>query len=482
MVPPSVQSHTMVDNNMPRRDPNAMDVDTHQAMVDMGYAVDVIVDPPDMGYGNPDMGYEEAAPDMGYEEAAPDMGYEEAAPTIGEMGYGDDNATDDADMGYEETAIDLGYEPAAPSVAAAAPRRGSMSANEQTQRRASIKAIMADPAISPMAKRRSIHHLMDGRRQSLTGGTNLPQSGNKSMHNPYAAPDLSEGDRHCTSTSQGHFIANEQTKIAEEKRPVCTHYDRKCTLIAPCCGAAFGCRICHDECAVLPPKINNGSKRYHRSASLPSSFTSMETSQPEDTHHNIDRFAVREVICRECFTRQSSKTYVLSIQPCYCHPTSRNSRDGTYEFINLILTFFLPLLLMLSFLHPHYIITATTVSTAVFFLVTTIAIPATSGCRTKSIPITAKIVAFAASAAKTTFNIATLVECALIRACTTIIIASRASIRVTAPCAKNISLAVAVLRTKCLVGMRFTGNAFVSWQPTTVAAPSVKRRPRHGNV
>jgi hypothetical protein len=39
-----------------------------------------------------------------------------------------------------------------------------------------------------------------------------------------------------------------------------------------------------------------------------------------------------------------------------------------------------------------------------------------------------------------------------------------------------------VLRTKCLVGMRFTGNAFVSWQHTTVAAPSVKRRPRHGNV
>jgi RING finger and CHY zinc finger domain-containing protein 1 len=53
-----------------------------------------------------------------------------------------------------------------------------------------------------------------------------------------------------------------------------------------------------------PPKINNGG-RYHRSASLPSSFVSMEQ---EDTHHTIDRFAIAEVICRQCFTRQSSKT------------------------------------------------------------------------------------------------------------------------------------------------------------------------------
>lgn len=40
----------------------------------------------------------------------------------------------------------------------------------------------------------------------------------------------------------------------------------------------------------------------HRSASLPVNF------EDEETHHNIDRFTIAEVICRECHTRQSSKT------------------------------------------------------------------------------------------------------------------------------------------------------------------------------
>jgi RING finger and CHY zinc finger domain-containing protein 1 len=48
-----------------------------------------------------------------------------------------------------------------------------------------------------------------------------------------------------------------------------------------------------------------GGRRVHRSASLPSSYVSLD---PDDTHHNIDRFAIAEVICRMCFTRQSSKT------------------------------------------------------------------------------------------------------------------------------------------------------------------------------
>src|SRR3569623_3776399 len=93
--------------------------------------------------------------------------------------------------------------------------------------------------------------------------------------------------------TRGFSLCNEQTRRAEQSRPPCPHYERKCTIIAACCGAAFGCRICHDDCPVLPPKINNGGRRYHRSASLPSSFTSMGASggDDEDTHHQIDRFA-----------------------------------------------------------------------------------------------------------------------------------------------------------------------------------------------
>jgi len=123
----------------------------------------------------------------------------------------------------------------------------------------------------------------------------------------------------------------------ERSRPKCEHYDRRCTIISPCCGLAFGCRICHDECPVLPPPMleqheksmavataaaatsdgdhdmmgNNSSgwkqmdskpHKMEKRNSLPSDFNE------EETHHNIDRFAIKEIICRNCFTRQSSKT------------------------------------------------------------------------------------------------------------------------------------------------------------------------------
>jgi len=227
--------------------------------------------------------------------------------------------------------VDMGYEECQPM-----PRRGSMSHEEECQRRASIKAIMADHTISPMAKRRSIQHLMDGRRNSINGGASVQSV--SSAHSSRSStgstcsetPDLDYAESYgygyenpengiggaAGLSSHYYAISNEHTRRTEQQRPQCSHYERNCTLIAPCCGAAFGCRICHDDCPVLPPKINNGGRRYHRSASLPSSFTSMPGSggapnvspDGDDTHHTIDRFAVREVICRECYTRQSSKT------------------------------------------------------------------------------------------------------------------------------------------------------------------------------
>lgn len=103
----------------------------------------------------------------------------------------------------------------------------------------------------------------------------------------------------------------------ERSRPECEHYDRQCTIIAPCCGLAFGCRICHDECPVLPPPqgkqpvtqdwsptqdvLHQRSNREKR-RSLPMNFNQI------DTHHTIDRFSIEEVICRRCYVRQSSKT------------------------------------------------------------------------------------------------------------------------------------------------------------------------------
>ncbi|KAL4436350.1 hypothetical protein ABPG77_009912 [Micractinium sp. CCAP 211/92] len=50
----------------------------------------------------------------------------------------------------------------------------------------------------------------------------------------------------------------------------CKHYRRRCMLVAPCCDKPFVCRLCHDEAA----------------------------------DHKVDRYAVTEMVCLECATRQ----------------------------------------------------------------------------------------------------------------------------------------------------------------------------------
>ena len=202
-----------------------------------------------------------------------------------------------------DTSIDMGYEEHAPSK-----RRGSMTHEQEKERRASIKAIMADDSLTPFEKRKSIQHLMDGRRQSMSASSHCSNSVAAYSDSEDDNISASDDEKSVLRSDRKFAICNDQTRLAEQQRPHCSHYDRKCTLIAPCCGAAFGCRICHDECPVLPPIINRRIP-IKRSASLPSMYDSdiAEYDNEDETHHNIDRFAVREIICRECFTRQSSK-------------------------------------------------------------------------------------------------------------------------------------------------------------------------------
>jgi RING finger and CHY zinc finger domain-containing protein 1 len=63
-------------------------------------------------------------------------------------------------------------------------------------------------------------------------------------------------------------------------------------------------------------------KQIFRSSSLPSNFKNRTSEIPEDNHHQIDRHAVVEVICRYCYTRQSSKTN---------HCVSCNVQFGEYH-------------------------------------------------------------------------------------------------------------------------------------------------------
>ncbi|KAL7522024.1 hypothetical protein ACHAWX_006719 [Stephanocyclus meneghinianus] len=272
------------------------------------------------------------------------------------------------------------------------PRRNSMTQDEERERRASIQAIMRDTNLTPQERRKSIQSLMDGRRRSSVvrrdsnrsshGGSNsmaaaaaaaaqelgsfsddeddaIPEDGvvedapanrRLSIRSSLRSSFRSGGKR---SSLRGSFSAGFSSmgiddlsggdktidpivasRKMEKSRPPCGHYQRNCSIVSPCCGLVFGCRICHDDSPTLPPpfllsNLNHSSASFdaadaamedvkmpaapnggvaaaaatsHRSASLPTNF------DDEETHHNIDRFAIREVICRECYTRQSSKT------------------------------------------------------------------------------------------------------------------------------------------------------------------------------
>jgi hypothetical protein len=166
------------------------------------------------------------------------------------------NATIEVSALSTEVESDMGYEDCAPTI-----RRGSLSIATAKERRASIKAVMADPTLSPITKRRSIQHLMDGRRNSATIG-NVSMVAPPDVNNsPSDAGEMGGSDKKPNndesyvpinlSITRIAPVCNDQTRRAEQMRPHCPHYERNCTMIAPCCGAAFGCRICHDDCTTL---------------------------------------------------------------------------------------------------------------------------------------------------------------------------------------------------------------------------------------
>jgi len=115
-------------------------------------------------------------------------------------------------------------------------------------RRRAIQGIMRDNTLSDQEKRMRIQTLMSGGRTEVA---------------PSPAPVLpQQGDVKCT------------------------HYDRNCNIIAPCCNRAVGCRICHDE-----------------------------TSPPG--HPAMNRFMVREVVCKLCGTRQMGSNQCISCKTMF---------------------------------------------------------------------------------------------------------------------------------------------------------------------
>ena len=157
---------------------------------------------------------------------------------------------------------------------------------------------------------------------SHQSANDLPPAGSyRQLHGrSYSLQDWNDETRAAAAVNTS-FISNpaQISRLMEQSRPECGHYERNCTIISPCCGLAFGCRICHDECPVLPPPLRFqrtkddslfGDKmkkvsqpKAERRRSMP-----IGLEEEEENHHAIDRFAIREVLCRQCYTRQSSKT------------------------------------------------------------------------------------------------------------------------------------------------------------------------------
>jgi hypothetical protein len=189
----------------------------------------------------------------------------------------------------------------------------------QKRRRHSIQAILKDTTRTPIERRRSIQLLMDGRTLSMDSATS---GGSGAETTTTHDPMLQEGGAIRTAS-----------QTLEQSRPPCTHYKRNCSIVSPCCGRVFGCRLCHDE--ALEMSVPPMSVEFMN----PEAATAAGTW---NTDHKIDRFAIQEVICRLCFTRQSSKTCVfLNIYGRYfsyiCHRLSSSSSSTNIAFIQTLL-------------------------------------------------------------------------------------------------------------------------------------------------
>jgi uncharacterized CHY-type Zn-finger protein len=163
-----------------------------------------------------------------------------------ELDYEDGDYSDDS-LEPEDAAggVDLRM---TESTTESAPSVGPPQEEEATvARRQQIMAIMRHPNLSDQEKRLQIHAIM-----------------NSSSHaSSPASPPSSQLSGAAT---------------AVEGNTVCVHYERNCSIVAPCCNRIFGCRICHDE---LSPA----------------------------GHPPINRYLIREVVCKSCNTQQNA-TYV----------------------------------------------------------------------------------------------------------------------------------------------------------------------------
>eukprot|EP00978_Attheya_sp_CCMP212_P038426 scaffold190404_cov67-Attheya_sp.AAC.2 len=139
----------------------------------------------------------------------------------------------------------------------------SLSNQGQQKWRAGIQAILTDHSLVPVEKRITIHQL------------------------------LMMNECHCFSSSLRFDV--ESAKHAELKRPE----------------EVFGCCICYDDFSSLPAPIMviRDKNQINVCCSSSNGTCSMSTKMNGPQNHEIDHFAIVEVICHTCYTQPSSKVY-----------------------------------------------------------------------------------------------------------------------------------------------------------------------------
>eukprot|EP00804_Cyclotella_cryptica_P019991 CCRYP_007880-RC/>CCRYP_007880-RC protein AED:0.10 eAED:0.12 QI:222/0.5/0.6/1/0.5/0.6/5/0/393 len=188
----------------------------------------------------------------------------------------DGGSADDAPMS-DATASNIvgtGSSPPAWVEAVAAASKGEASVvDSATVKRKAIQSIMRDTSLTDLEKRLRIQRLMDG-----SSASNGDLQGGRSGKAKVAGIDLLPTGLENVAANGVAGIASATGGGEHGEVMACVHYQRKNNVVSPCCNKVFGCRVCHDEISV--------------------------SCGP------MDRFAIKEIVCKECNTRQSSSTNV----------------------------------------------------------------------------------------------------------------------------------------------------------------------------
>lgn len=187
--------------------------------------------------------------------------------TLNEIGENEDGVTSLSSSGAPTNTI---------------PPAGSSYANSDdplADKRRAIRAIMMDSLLTDLEKRMRIHQVMDGR--SRANHENSQVGGTEPLEN------------------------DEEPIVIGD----CSHYQRNCSIVAPCCNRVFGCHVCHDESkATSSTSANNQIHDNDFSNATPPC--------------QFDRFSIQHIVCNLCLTRQDSKR-----NECVCC----NSEFGEYH-------------------------------------------------------------------------------------------------------------------------------------------------------